>query len=745
MRDEPWRDPARPVAERVADLVGRMTLREKLAQLYGVWLGQSTSDDDQSGDVAPFQHDLVDADLNWPELIKNGLGQLTRPYGTAAVEPVAGAERLARLQEEITSAGRFGIPAVVHEECLSGFMAHGATIYPTPLAWGAAWHPELVGDMAEAVGASLRELGVHQGLAPVLDVTRDVRWGRTEETIGEDPHLVSAIGTAYVRGLRAAGVLPTLKHFVGYSASRGARNFGPVAAGPREIADVLLPPFLAAVKAGAESVMHSYADVDGVPPAANRALLTELLRERWGFDGTVVSDYFGVTFLETLHGIGGGPGDAARLALAAGVDVELPTMRCYGTPLLDAVLAGEVPESLVDTALTRVLRQKCELGLLDPSWKSPQPSTVDLDPPASRSIARRMAEESVVLLSNDGVLPLRAGARIALVGAQADTAGAMLGCYTFPQHVPSAPPGVAIPTLLDALTDEVSLVYAEGGDEAVRAAGDADVCVVALGDTSGLFGRGTSGEGCDASDLLIPGVELLEAVLATGTPVVLVLLTGRPYALGPHAGRCAAIVQAFFPGEEGGPAVAGVLTGRVSPSGRLPVSVPADPFAAPSTYLAPPLGHLNDCSSVDPTPAFPFGHGLSYTTFEWVDAVLRADSDGFTVSVTVCNTGPRDGADVVQLYLHDPVAQVTRPVTRLVGFAKVWLAPGEERRVTFAVPAEATAFTGLAGHRLVEPGELELRVAASSTDVRHVLTTRIDGPEREIEPDEERDTHVVVR
>ncbi|MGB3442330.1 MAG: glycoside hydrolase family 3 N-terminal domain-containing protein [Actinophytocola sp.] len=733
MRDEPWRDPTRSVDERVADLVDRMTLREKLGQLYGVWLNQSTSDEQ----VAPFQHELVDDDLNWPELIKNGLGQLTRPFGTAPVEPADGARRLAGLQAEIMGAGRFGIPAVVHEECLSGLMAHGATIYPTALAWGAAWHPALVERMAATVGATMREVGVHQGLAPVLDVTRDVRWGRTEETIGEDPHLVTAIGTAYVRGLRSAGIMPTLKHFVGYSASRGARNFAPVAAGPREVADVLLPPFLAALKEGAESVMHSYADVDGVPPVADHALLTGLLREHWGFDGTVVSDYFGVTFIEKQHGLAADARGAARIALAAGVDVELPQVRCFGTPLLDAVLAGDVPESLVDSAVTRVLRQKCVLGMLDADWAPSAPSTVDFDPPAGRAIARTLAEESVVLLSNDGVLPLRDDVKVALVGAQADTDAAMLGCYTFPRHIPSAPKGVEIPTLRSALP---AAVYAEGGDEAVAAARDADVCVVVLGDQSGLFGRGTSGEGCDASDLRIPGFALLDAVLATGTPVVLVLLTGRPYALGQYAGRCAAIVQAFFPGEEGGPAVAGVLTGRVSPSGRLPVSVPADPFASPSPYLGAPLAMRNGSSSVDPTPAFPFGHGLSYTSFEWTDVT----GDGLTVSVTVTNTGARDGAEVVQLYLHDPVAQVARPVRRLLGFAKVWLAPGESRRVGFEVPPEATAFTGLSGKRVVEPGDVELWLGASSADVRHVLPAGIDGPEREIGPDEERDTRVTV-
>jgi beta-xylosidase len=736
MREEPWRDPSRPAHERVADLVGRMTLREKLAQLYGVWLGQSGSDSED--DVAPFQHDLVENDLNWPELIKNGLGQLTRPFGSAPIDPAAGAERLAQLQGEIMAAGRFGIPAIAHEECLTGFMTHHATVYPVPLAWGAAWSPELVERMASAIGASMSSVGIHQGLAPVLDVTRDVRWGRTEETIGEDPHLVATIGTAYVRGLRSAGIMATLKHFMGYSSSRGARNFGPVAIGPRELADVLLPPFVAAIKAGSESVMASYADIDGDPPHASHALLTDLLRERLGFDGTIVSDYFGVKFIEVQHNLAANEGQAAGLALAAGVDVELPNVRCYGTPLLDAVLAGDVPESLVDAAVTRVLAQKCALGLLDPGWKPPQPSEVDFDPPEDRSLARSLAEESVVLLSNDGVLPLRPEAKVALVGAQADTSSAMLGCYTFPQHIPTAGQGVAIPTLREALAGRVT--YAEGGEEAVAAAREADVAVVCLGDTSGLFGRGTSGEGCDATDLRIPGVELLEAVLATGTPVVLVLLTGRPYALGAYVDRCAAIVQAFFPGEEGGPAVARVLTGDVNPSGRLPVTVPADPFASPSPYLTPPLGRLNSASSVDPTPTFPFGYGLSYTTFDW----SGFEGDGMKVAVTVTNTGSVAGAEVVQLYLHDPVAQVVRPVVKLIGYAKVRLEPGQSRRVSFDVPPEATAYTGLAGKRIVEPGDIELRLAASSEDVRHTFSARIDGPEREISLSEGGDVSVTV-
>jgi beta-xylosidase len=747
-----WRDPARPVDERVADLLERMTLEERVAQLYGVWRGSN-------GQVAPHQDAFAEEKLDWRQLIKVGLGQLTRPFGTLPVDPAAGASALAQLQAEIVMANRFGIPAVAHEECLAGFTTWQATIYPVPLAWGASFDPELVERMAAQIGGAMRQVGVHQGLAPVLDVVRDPRWGRTEETIGEDPYLVGTIGTAYVRGLQSAGIIATLKHFVGYSASQAGRNFAPVAAGRRELSDVLLPPFEMAVHVGgARSVMQSYVEIDGMPVAADDDLLTGLLRDTWGFAGTVVSDYFGVAFLELQHRIAGSRGEAARLTLTAGVDVELPGVDCYGEPLLAAVRAGEVPESLVSRAAGRVLRQKCELGMLDPDW-TPEPVThpaPDLDPPHARALARELAEESVVLLANDGTLPLAAGARIAVVGPLADDPDAMLGCYSFPRHVlshhPELPMGVDIPTVLAALREElpggrldqvmgctVDGMDTSGIAAAAQAAAGADVCLVVLGDRAGLFGRGTSGEGCDTEDLRLPGVqgELLDAVLATGTPVVLVLLTGRPYALGGYADRLAAAVQAFFPGEEGGTAVAGVLSGRVCPSGRLPVSVPRRPGGQPTTYLGPPLGQHNDASVVDPTALYPFGHGLSYTDFVWTDFAASSPempTDGeVTVSLTVCNTGVRAGAEVVQLYLHDPVAQVTRPVTRLVGYARLPLAPGEAARLSFTVPADLASFTGRGGRRVVEPGDIELRLAASSVVTRHALAVRLVGEERTVD------------
>ncbi|WFE53711.1 glycoside hydrolase family 3 N-terminal domain-containing protein [Micromonospora sp. WMMD1155] len=754
---EPWRDSRLSPPERAEALVPMMSLEEKVAQLVGVWVGA-----DATGEgVAPHQSDMISETPQWDSVIRYGLGQLTRPFGTAPVDPVLGARSLAASQAQIVAASRFGIPAQVHEECLTGFAAFRATVYPTPLGWGASFDPDLVEAMADRIGRSMRAAGVHQGLAPVLDVTRDYRWGRTEETIGEDPYLVGTTGAAYVRGLERAGVVATLKHFAGYSASRGGRNHAPVPMGPRELADVILPPFEMALRhGGARSVMNSYAEIDGLPVAADPGLLTGLLRDEWGFTGTVVADYFAVRFLETLHGVAADAADAARLALRAGIDVELPTVDAFGAPLVEAVRRGEVDEALIDRALRRVLIQKIELGLLDEGWQEVPDDVASLrfDDEVSQDVAVRLAREAVVLLRNTGVLPLAVGSRVAVVGPLADDPMAMLGCYTFPNHVgvnhSGFGLGLDIPTLRDELARRVPLLTHEPGcgitgedtsgiPAAVAAAADADVCVLAVGDRAGMFGRGTSGEGCDAVDLRLPGVQadLVRAVLATGTPVVLVLMAGRPYALGPEFDAAAAVVQAFFLGQLGGQALAEVLTGEVNPSGRLPVSVPRDAGGMPSTYLSPPLGRRSKVSSIDPTPSYPFGHGLSYTTFEWSDATIVEAADEPTlwpvdgevrVRITVANTGDRAGTEVVQLYLHDPVAQTTRPVVRLVGYTRLPLAPGESAHVTFGVPADIASFTGLSGRRIVEPGDVELRFGRSSDDVVASLPLRLTGTERQV-------------
>ena len=765
-----WRDPESPVDERVADLLSRMTLEEKLAQLGSVWMGAAGS----GGDVAPmqdefFSHEVAPLD----ELIKCGMGQVTRVFGTRPVAPAEGVRALAGLQARIRAASRFGIPAVAHEECLTGFAAWTATIFPTPLAWGASFDPALVREMARGIGAAMHAVGVHQGMAPVLDVSRDPRWGRTEETIGEDPYLVGCLGTAYVQGLQAAGVQATLKHFAAYSASRAGRNLAPVSMGPREFADVILPPFEMALRlGGARSVMPSYVDIDGVPASADPGLLGTLLRGRLGFDGLIVSDYYAVSFLELQHAVAGDPAGAAALALTAGIDVELPSVRCYGEPLRSAVVAGDVAMDAVDGAVARVLRQKIGLGMLDPGWRAipdrqAETAGIDLDPPEQRAVARRLAEESVVLLANDGTLPLAAAdgqaGRVAVVGPLADDPLAFFGCYSMPRHkgLRTDGPGVEVTTLLGALRAELpDVVHARGcdvrgGDKsgfagAVATVRSAEVIIAVVGDEAGLFGRGTSGEGCDVAELRLPGVQedLLHALADTGKPVVAVLVTGRPYAIGGVAGRLAGIVQAFFPGEEGGPAIAGVLTGRVTPSGRLPVELPPAPAAEPSSYLRSPNAARHGGSSVDPTPLFAFGHGLSYTTFGYSDLVLSADdvpTDGTVeITCTVRNTGDRAGTEVVQLYLGDPVASVVRPVRWLAGFARVPLAPGQARRVAFRLHADRTSFTGRAGARIVEPGEIRIAVGGGSDNLPLAGQFTLTGPVRAVGADRILDTPVSV-
>jgi len=745
--------PAFPQASaRVQSLLSQMTLEEKAAQIVGYWL-------DQGGEVvAPMQGEMSGSAPSGAlaDITRHGIGHFTRVYGTRPVDPAERAAWLWAEQRRLQSETRLGIPALVHEECLTGLAAWKAATFPTPLAWGASFDPALVEEMAVSIGDSMRELGIHQGLAPVLDVIRDPRWGRVDECIAEDPYVVGVLGTAYVKGLQDAGVHATLKHFVGYSGSRAGRNHAPVSAGPREVADVFLPPFeMAVVEGGVRSVMNSYAEIDGVPLGSSAEYLTALLRERWGFDGVVVADYFAVAFLEIMHRIAADRGEAAQAALTAGIDVELPTGDAYLEPLIERVKAGLFDEAYLDRAVLRVLGQKEDLGLLEPgAFADGPPAEIDLDSPRHRDIARRLAEESIVLLSNDGVLPLAATAStIAVIGPNADRAEALMGCYSFANHVlahhPEYPIGFEIPTVAQALTAELPgarVVGARGceveGDdrsgfaEAVEAARAADVAIVVVGDQAGLFGRGTVGEGNDSESLELPGVqrELVEELVATGTPVVMIALTGRPYAIGwaiDGENRPAAVMQAFFPGEEGAGALAGVIAGRVNPSGRLPVSLPRSAGAQPYSYLHPRLGGPSDVTATDPTPVRPFGFGLSYASFEYdllaVDEEVSAGA-AFRAEVRVTNTGSMAADHVVQLYGHDVTASVTRPEAQLLGFHRLALAAGESAEIAFTVPTQRFAFSDRSMVRIVEPGDVQVWAGAdAATDVTRRVTVRITG------------------
>ncbi|MGD0715258.1 MAG: glycoside hydrolase family 3 N-terminal domain-containing protein [Gaiellaceae bacterium] len=750
-----WQNTDLPIEDRVQALVDEMTLEEKVAQLGSVWLDS----DRAAGNDAPMEG--FPPLGNWEEMSQHGLGQLTRVFGTGPVDPDEARRRLAALQLELLSRTRLGVPAIAHEECLTGFMTYGATIFPTPLALAATFDPALVEQMTVAIGELMRRAGIHQALGPVLDVVRDYRWGRVEETFGEDPYLVGTIGAAYVGGLESAGIVATLKHFAGNSSSSAGRNLGPVSLGRRELADVILPPFELALRhGGARAVMNSYAAIDGLAAAADPDLLTTTLREQWGFDGTVVADYWSISFLATMHRLATGAREAGALALAAGIDVELPNTRCYGPELIGLVRDGRLSETLVDRAAGRVLRQKAQLGLLDADWSPEAPPSeepLELDPPAHRALARQIAERSVILLANTGVLPLATALRrIAVVGPCAADPATFLGCYSFPTHVrariPDVQLGVEVPSLIDALGRElpeteflsapgcpISQLDRDGIPEAVKAVRASELAIVAVGDLSGNLGIGTCGESNDVDDLTLPGVqaELLARVLETGVPAVLVVVSGRPYAIGAFADRTAAIIQAFLPGEEGGAAIAGVLSGRVNPSGRLPVQIPAHPGGQPSTYLHPLLGESGlGHSSIDSRPLYPFGHGLSYTTFAYTNLALDAETiatDGeLTISCTVTNTGARSGADAVQLYIEDPVAEVARPVRQLAGFAQLELAAHQAARVQFALHADRLAYTGRSSNRIVDPGEIRVAIGPSSADRRLEATFMVTGPTRSV-------------
>ena len=738
---DPWLDTSLPARERARLFTHALTLEEKVAQLGSVWLT------DAADDFAP----TLEAGPRAAADVTDGLGQLTRVFGSEPVTVTEGVRRLRELQQRVMASQRHGIPAIAHEECLTGLAAYGATAFPTPLAWAATFDEALVEQMARAIGEDLRAIGVHQGLAPVVDVVKDYRWGRVEETLGEDPYLVAQLGAAYVAGLEGAGIIATLKHFAGYAASRGARNHAPVSMGPRELADTVLPPFETAVRlGGARSVMTSYADVDGVPGTANAELLGRILRDSWGFEGTVVADYWAIPFLAAMHHVVADVPTAGALALRAGVDVELPQTAGYAS-LAALVLDGLVDEADVDRAVERHLRQKIEAGLLNGGPVVPaRAEHVDLDSPPNRAISSQLAAESVVLLRNEEVLPIAPATNVALLGPAAAQFRSLVGCYAFPNHVLAKHPGhdlgIAIPTVLDAAIDELGpdhVRYAQGCGlldddrsgigEATALARESDVAVAVVGDVAGLFGHGTSGEGCDAPDLRLPGGQhdLVMAVLATGVPTVIVVLSGRPYALGGYE-AARGIVQAFFPGADGAAAVTGLLSGRVRPTGRLPVQIPRHPWAS-TTYLQPALGGFNPgISTLDARPLYPFGYGLTdgAIVYEAIEAPDEVVVDGTAeVDVTVRNGG-RETVEVVQLYASFPTSPVVRPTVQLVGYARLPLPAGATRTVRFRLEAARLAATGVDGLLALEPGDVVFSSGPSAADLPLTAPVRIVGSRR---------------
>ncbi|QPC84576.1 glycoside hydrolase family 3 C-terminal domain-containing protein [Phototrophicus methaneseepsis] len=763
-------DSSKTINERVSDLIEQMTLDEKVAQLGSFWVYEV------------LNGVLLDPDKA-AALMPHGIGQVTRVGGASNVTPKESAELNNAIQKWLLDNTRLKIPAVIHEESCSGYMANGATVFPQTIGVASTWDPELTEAMGEIIRRQMRAVGAHHALAPVLDVTRDARWGRMEETYGEDPYLVSRMGGAYIKGLQGedlkSGIVATGKHFVGYGLSEGGMNWAPVHIPERELREVYLLPFEAAIRAiGLGSIMNGYHELDGVPCAANKRLLTDILRGEWGFEGTVVSDYFAVNMLEEHHHLAADKCESAKIALMSGIDIELPGTDCYGSPLKDAVESGYISMDLLDTALRRLLTQKFALGVFDHPFVDA--TTVTFDTLDERAVARELAQKSIVLLKNDGgLLPLsKEIGSLAVIGPNADTVRNLFGDYTYPAHIETLleskkdnPLGMPAPkdvdvdnledfipamSILQAIKETVSagttVTYAKGCDvltesrdgfaAAVEVAQQADVAVMVMGDKAGLTDDCTTGEARDRAILDLPGVQqdLVRAIYETGTPLVLVLLTGRPVTLNWIAEDVPAIVEAWFPSEEGGPAVADVLFGDVNPSGKLPVTFPQAVGQVPIFYGHRPSGGRSmwkvNYVETSSKPLYPFGYGLSYTTFAYDNLRIQAEDataqGSVRVQVDVTNTGDRTGDEIVQLYTHTTRASVTRPIKELKGFKRVTLQPGETRTVTFEIAVKQFAYYGMDMRYVVTPGEVEVMVGASAIDLPLKDSFTIAGDETEI-------------
>jgi beta-glucosidase len=770
--DARYRDASLPVEARVADLLSRMTLDEKLAQLGSLW----------SFELFRSETELDPTLMR--ERLADGIGQVSRVAGATNLGAIGAAEAGNAIQRYLVEETRLGIPAILHEETLHGLLAREAPSYQQSIGAAAAFDAELVEAIAGAIRRRMQAIGASVALAPVLDITRDPRWGRVEETYGEDPYLAAALGCAYVRGLQGGdlehGIAATAKHLVGHGLAEGGLNQAPAHAGPRELRDEQLLPFEAAVRdAGLASIMPAYCDVDGVPCHASRELLTTILRDEWGFDGVVASDYTAVQMLVGEHRLTADLGTAAAMALRSGMDSELPTTAAYGEPLRRAIEDGRVDVGLIDLAVERTVLLKFRLGLFERPFVEPPTSAVLVALDAEEAVlARDLARRSLVLVENDGVLPLSAGVRrIAVVGPIADSPRDLLGDYAHLPHIETLaelrhranPFGFpssdvinpvdelsGLPTILGGLRERFGadrVGHARGTGlrdgtddeiaEAVALAAGADVAIVVVGERSGLTYDATTGESRDRRDLGLLGrqQELLEAVVATGTPTVLVLVSGRPLAIEWAAEHCAAVLLAWVPGEAGPAAIADVLAGDVDPGGRLPITVPRHVGQIPLTYRHHPTGGKSNwkIDYVDgaSSPLWPFGHGRSYSTFAFdhvrVDkSLLTTTGDSVTIRADVTNTGTRAGDEVVQLYVRDEEASVARPVLELRGFQRLHLAPGECRTVAFRLSTEQLAYVNVDYRRVVEPGSIRVFVGRSSVELPLAAEIALVGPVVEV-------------
>jgi beta-glucosidase len=756
-QDRPaYRDPVRPVDDRVADLLARMTVDEKVAQLEGIW-NQKSRIQNADGTFNP---------ANATAVLGNGIGQVSRPSeigGTPTGPRLRGPREQAdyanAVQKWVIENTRLGIPVMFHEEALHGLAALRATHFPVPIALASAWDPALLERVMSVAAREARSRGAQQVLAPVVDLGRDARWGRIEETYGEDPYLVSRLGVAAVRGYQGT-TLPlardkafaTLKHLAGHGSHEGGVNTSPSLIPERLLRSELLVPFERAIKeAHAFSVMPSYNEVDGIPSHANRWLIDDLLRREWGFTGLVVSDYFAIEQLITRHHVASDKADAALQAVGAGVDIELPDPNGY-SELPGLITSGRLAEADLNPLVGRVLRAKLLAGLFENPYVDAAEAERIANSTEHQAVALEAARRSLVLLKNAGnALPLdRARLKtLAVIGPNAK--GLHLGGY-------SKDPGRGIDVLTGitaAAGPGVKVVYSEGTriteeppnwdrdavalgradlnrpriQQAVTVARQADAIVVVIGTNESTSREAWADNHLgDAADLSLMGnqEELVDAMIQTGKPVVVVLINGRPQAMPRVAERAPAILEAWYAGQEGGTAIGEALFGDINPGGKLPVTFPRQTGQVPVYYNRRPTS-FRSYVDLSREPLWVFGHGLSYTTFALANPRVTPATIGpsgtATVIVDVTNTGARAGDEVVQLYIHDLVSSVTRPVKELAGFERVTLRPGEKKTVTFALGADALSLIDRTMKRVVEPGAFDILLGTNSMTT---LRARLD-------------------
>jgi beta-glucosidase len=761
MADAPYWNASLPTEQRVADLLARMTLEEKIAQITALWDNKTEVQD------AAYNFDPVKASQTHP----NCVGTISRPsdlHGPASprttpprtiensVAYVNAAQKWAREKT------RLGIPIMFHEEALHGINpGRDGTAYPQAIGLASTWDPDLLRTVNAQIAGEIRPRGVQMVLSPVVDVARDPRWGRIEETFGEDPYLVGELGVAAVEGLQGVGtghklapgkVFATLKHMTGHGQPESGTNTGPAPIGERTLREFFFPPFEQVVsRTGIAAVMASYNEIDGVPSHSNVWLLHDVLRGEWGYKGSVVSDYYAISDLMDIHKIAPDLKGAAKLALAAGVDVDLPTGNAY-SHLAEAVKNGEVPISAIDTAVGHILTLKFNAGLFEDPWADLAEARKSGGPDGA-ALARKAAAEALVLLKNDGTLPLalpKGGAKptIAVIGPNAAVAR-LGGYYGIPRHKISPLEGIKA-----LVGDKADIVTAQGviitkdddwwqdkvelGDpaenarliaQAVETAKKADTIVLFIGDT-----EQTSREGWAKShlgdraalDLVGQQKDLFNALKALGKPVVAVLVNGRPPSYPTVAAGANAILETWYGGQEQGHAIADALFGRINPGGKLPVTVARDVGQLPMFYDYKPSAHRGYLFS-EATPLYPFGYGLSYTSFDIGAPVLSAASikagEGLSVTVPVTNTGKMAGDEVVQVYLRDDVSSVTRPVKELAGFQRVTLKPGETRQVTITIRPDSLALWNREMKRVIEPGTFTIMAGGNSQDLKNATLT----------------------